>query len=344
MNSYQRVMSTLSGHPVDRLPVFAILGAYGARLTGTELRAMYSDAAAYVASQRAVEESFGFDLVLAPFDFSAISEAFGGETAWSAVQPPNVKRPPARCAAEAVALPLPDPRRAGRLPVILEATRQLARLYKEKVPVVAVLPGPGILPALLTGLDQWLEALLFRPETAAKLLCHSGDFLVSWGNALLAAGADCLVLTEGMATAEIAPRALFVDSVLPHLQDVVGRINGPKIISSTGGRMNQSLDLMRGLSGVVGVIAGSKDDLSESRRLLGPDLTLIGNLDNLAFPSAGAAEIYQMSLDCLGKAAPGGRFILANSGGDIPLATPAENLQAMLGAAAIYSAPNGSLS
>ena len=37
MNAYQRVMNTLQGLPTDRVPVFAVLGAYGGRLTQNRL-------------------------------------------------------------------------------------------------------------------------------------------------------------------------------------------------------------------------------------------------------------------------------------------------------------------
>ncbi len=121
MNAYERVMNTLQGRPADRTPVFAVLGAYGGRLTRTGLRELYRDADAYVAGQEAVQQAFGFDMALAPFDFSAVAEAFGGEAAFFDDQPPNMKRPAAQDAAETLALPLPDPLRTGRLPFVLEA-------------------------------------------------------------------------------------------------------------------------------------------------------------------------------------------------------------------------------
>ena len=113
------------------------------------------------------------------------------------------------------------------------------------------------------------------------------------------------------------------------------------VISSTGGCMNHVLDLLSGIDGLVGVIAGSKDDLAEARRLLGPDLTLICNLDNLTMPSASADSVYAMSTTCLRSAGAAGHFILGNAGADMPQATPRENLQAMLAAAADYSAEIG---
>ncbi len=337
MNSYQRVMGTLMGQPVDRLPVFAVLGAYGGKLTNTDLRTVFSDASAYVASQQAVQSAFGFDLVMTPFVYTAISEAFGGETAWSDCQTPNMKRPGVRSAAEVLTLPLPDPYRTGRLPVVLDATRRLADLYKERVPVIAVLPGPAIMPSLVIGMEQWMETILFDEDLAQKILDHIAPFFVSWANALLAAGADCLVITEGMASAEIAPRAMFAERFLPLLTATFAQINGPKVLHHTGGRINHNLDLFPGLAGLVGVAVGSKDDLAEARRLIGPGLNLIGNVDNLSFPALSGDTIYEMSQACVRAAAPSGHYILANSGADIPLTTPPENLRAMLSAAADYS-------
>ena len=336
MNSYQRVMGTLMGQPVDKLPVFAVLSAYGSKLTGVDLRTLYSDAATYVAGQQAAQQEFGFDLVITPFVYTAISEAFGGETAWSETQAPNMKRPGVRIAAELLALPLPDPHKSASLSVVLDATRRLADLYKEQVPVIAVLPGPAIMPALIIGMEQWMETVMFDEELAVKILDHTAPFFVTWANALLAAGSDCLVVTEGMASAEIAPRALFAERFLPLLTSTFAQVNGPKVLHHTGGRINHNLDLLPGLAGLVGVAVSSKDDLGEARRLLGPDLNLIGNLDNLGFPAVSAGKISEMSRSCLQTAAPSGHYILANSGADIPLTTPPENLRAMQAAAAAY--------
>ncbi|WP_183360884.1 uroporphyrinogen decarboxylase family protein [Geomonas limicola] len=322
-------MGTLLGQPVDRVPAFAVLGAYGARLTGLDLRTLYTDATAYVSGQQAVYNQFGFDLVITPFVYTAISEAFGGETAWSINQPPNMKRPGWPSAARALHAELPVPQTTACLATVLEATGRLADLYKQQVPIVAVLPGPGILPSLVIGLEQWMETVLFEPELARRLSDHLTPFFVTWANALLAAGADCLVITEGMASAEIAPRDLFAERFLPLLTTTFAQIDGPKVLHHTGGRINHVLDLVTGLPGLVALAIGSKDSLAEARSIVGPDLNLIGNLDNLSFPSASVEHIYRASRDCLREAAGGGHFILANSGADIPLSTSPENLHAM---------------
>jgi uroporphyrinogen decarboxylase len=337
MNAYERVMNTLQGRPADRVPVIAVLGAYGGKLTGTDLRTLYRDAPAYVAGQRAVQETFGLDLVLAPFDYSVVAEAFGAEVAWFDHQVPNVKRPAARSAAAALALPQPDLRRTARLPFVLESARLLAENYRGRVPLFAAVPAPSAIGALVLGLETWMETVLFDAPAAQRLLDYAGVFCVEWANALLAAGVDALILTEVMATAEVAPRSLFAERILPHLRAVLTEVRGPWVFHHGGGCINHNLDLIRGLPGIVGVGLGSKEDLAEARRLLGPELLLLGNLDGLTFPTATAAEVHARSLACLRTAAPAGRYILAHGGADIALSTPPENLRAMLAASEDYA-------
>jgi uroporphyrinogen decarboxylase len=182
------------------------------------------------------------------------------------------------------------------------------------------------------------DFLLFDEAAAQRLLEFTGDFFVTWTNTLLEAGVTALIVTEGMAAAEISQRSLFAERMLPHLRAMFALVRGPMVFHHTGGRINPILDLLPGLPGLAGAVVSSKDDLAEARQLLGPELLLLGNLDNLGFPTTAAAEIRERSLACLRAAAPAGPFILANSGGDIPLNTPPENLRAMIAASEAYAA------
>ncbi len=332
MNSFERVMNTLAGQPTDRTPVFAVLSAYGGKLSHTDLRTLYTDAKAYAASQQVVQQTFGFDLVLAPFDYCAITEAFGGEVVFFDDQPPNMKRPATTSAVKVLELPLPNPHKTGRLPVVLEATRQLSAIYQGRVPLVAAVPGCCILPSLIMGLEAWMETVLFDESTARKVLEHIAAFFVDWANALVEAGVNALVIPEGMAAVEITPRQMFVDRFLPHLRKTLAMVECPVIFHHTGGRIEHVLDLLPGLPRLAGVVISSKDDLSTARRLLGPELTLLGNLDNMELPAMSAEEVRRQSMECLCSEAANDHFILSSSGPDIPLNTPLENLHAMVAA------------
>lgn len=338
INSFERVMNTLQGRPADRVPVFAVLAAYGGKLTETGLQTLYSDAEAYVSGQQAVQDTLGFDMILATFDYSAIAEAFGGEVAWFDHQAPNMKRPAISDPSAVATLNLPDPQKTARLPIILSATRKLASLYGGSVPVFAALPGPGALPSLVLGLETWMETVLFDESNARRILERTGRFFVDWANALCEAGADGLVITESVASVEISTRDLFAKVFLPHLHNLFGRINAPIVFHHGGGRIQHVLDLLPGLPGLAGVVVGSKDDLGIARSALGDELTLIGNLDNLSLPAVSADQIRRWSLECLQAAAPAGRYILSHSAADVPIGTPLENLRAMLRASTEYAA------
>lgn len=333
-------MNTLQGQPVDRPPVLAVLGAYGGRLTGVPLPELYTDANKYVAGQQAVIDAFGIDMALTPFDFSAIAEAFGGTVAFFDHQPPNMKRPGIPTIAEALTVPMPDPQATGRLPLILDATRKLSALYKGNVPIFACLPGPAALPALMLGMETWVDTVLFNEAAARKILKRSGEFWVAWANALLDAGADALVVAEGMAPASITTRKLFEEKCLPHIRNCFAGVNGPLVFHHNGGKISHIMDLLPTLPNLAGVSISSKDSLPEARAALGPETPLLGNVDSLVFPMSTPDEIRKRASVCLNNSAQYSPFILCTSSGDIPIETPPETIQAFAGTAKELSPPS----
>ena len=330
MNSFERVMNTLTGKPADRAPVFAVLGAWGGKLAGIDVPVLYTNAKAWVDAQRLVQDTFGLDLILATFDFSAIAEAFGCEPVYFPDQAPNMKCPLSLSLEAVSKQPLPDPASAGRLPVILDATQQLSGLYAGRVPVFAVIPSPCDLPILIFGIEAWLEVLLFDYPAALRFMQYTERFWVEWGNALLAAGANGLVMPESLAAQEITTRDIFAEKLLSHLRDSLGAVKGPVVFHHGGGRISHILDLLPGLPNLAGVAVGPRDDLAEARRLLGPELALIGNLDNIRLAGWTADETWRHSMACLESAGSAGRFILCQSAADLPISTPAANIHAMV--------------
>ena len=330
MNSYERVMNTLQGRPVDRPPALAILGFYGATLTQTPIEEIYNDADLYIAAQQTVIDTFGIDMVLAPFELSILAEAFKGDEAFFSNQAPNMKRPPAANIDEALCLPLPDPYTTGRLPFILETTRKLAGIYKQTVPLFSVLPGPAILPALILGMEGWMNVLLFDEPAATRLLEQSGKFWVDWANAQFEAGTDVLVVTEGMAAATISTRELFEEKCLPHIRACFAEVNGPIIFHHTGGPINHIIDLLPSLPNLLAIAVSSQDDLFDAREKLGPGIPLLGNIDNLSFRAVSADEIRTQATACLKAGEKIGHFVLCNSGADLPIDTPPENIHAVV--------------
>lgn len=189
MNSITRVMNTLTGSPVDRNPVIAVLSAYGARLSGQRVKDIFCDADCYLRAHAAVLETFPVDMALAPFDYCAIAEAFGGEIRFYEDQPANLKKPAAKRWQDVLKIPLPDPRSTGRLPVILAAIRELINNFGKEKPVFAAIPGPCSLPILIMGLKAGLKLFCLTRRVPIRFLPtprNSGSFgQKSWLRAVL---------------------------------------------------------------------------------------------------------------------------------------------------------------
>jgi len=336
MTPYERVIHTIQGEVSDRVPVFAILGAYGGKLTGVDLQTIYNDADAYVAGQTAVLEHFGLDLALVPVDYSCIAEAWGGETVYFNDQAPNMKRPAARSCADVLKLPLPDPFSTKRLPYVVKTARKLYEHYQGTVPVFAAVPGPCVLPSLITGMEVWIETLLFDESTAIEIMNYTAPFFTAWINALADTGVTAVFVTEAMASSEILPRTLFEKRCLPHFIKTVSGVSCPMAMHHSGS-IGHVIDLVKDIPAMAGVALGPKDDLCDARQAAGPEKLLLGNINGLDFPAFTEEKIYEVSLQCLTQAAPAGRFILMNAGGDIPLNTPPENIRAMVRAAKDYA-------
>lgn len=141
------------------------------------------------------------------------------------------------------------------------------------------------------------------------------------------------MVTEGFSPSEICHRKLFEDKILPVLKDLLPRLQIPQIFHPTGGNIAGIVDLLDKIQGVTGIALGAKDNILEARNALGREKLLLGNIDNVVFPSASREQIYDKSMEILNAMVGRGPFILANSGGDIPLNTPPENIQAMFQAA-----------
>jgi len=340
MNSFERVMNTLQGLPVDRVPVLAVLNVLSTKLTNFPMKKIYTDIESYIESQKVIVDTFGIDMVLSTFDYSVIGEAFGSKVVFFDNQAPNIKKPLTISMDDFLKQPLPDLKVTGRLPMVLATSQKLAEIYNGKVPVFAAVPGVCSLPALIFGLEKWLDTLLFDPVSASRIMGYTGKFFVEWCNALLKAGNTAVIITEGMTAKEIIYRELFTTRFLPIIQELFPKIHGPIIFHHTGGSIDHILDLLSTIPGLLAVAVGSKDNLIQARKLVGSQMSIIGNLDNLSFPALSEDGIYRLSQKELEEMSECGHYFLANSGADIPITTPLENVHAMLRASKDFSAKN----
>lgn len=329
MNSLQRLLAALQNQPADRPALFLNAGLYGARLTGAPLQEHYRNPALFAEGQMAIRETFKPDLLISPFALAGLGRAFGSRMSESTRQPANVAAFAAPSAQAALRLPLPDVDADPGITFLRESLRILARKYTGEVPVVGLLVSPVDLPPLIIGLEAWLDALLFEPDTARALVDRLTPFFAALGKAMFDDGATALALTANLANPFMVPPAVVETLGRTSLEQALAQLPGPVILHHGGCPLLPHLASFQGLPNTVAYVLDAGEDLAAARAELGPGPLLLGNLSGPALADLSPGEVAALCDRALAQAEGDHQFILATSGADIPLETPPECIGAI---------------
>jgi uroporphyrinogen decarboxylase len=328
MNSMERVLATLQGQQIDRRAVSLTLSLYGARLTNCPPSEYYNSPTAYARGQSVVRETIQPDILLGPFSLPLEGEAFGSEIRIFENQAPNLRRPAISSPQEIGRLAMPDMDSHPRLVYFREAIRLMAAEHGREVPIAAIALNPTDLPAMILGMEVWLETLLFDKAGTQRMFDLTIPYFVSRVNALLAEGASFVVLPAVFNNPSIVTREIARDVTIPVLREAFSQVKGPLVIHSGGARLAPFIDLFAGLPKVAAFVLNARESLAEAREKIGPEMTLIGNIEGPTLFKRTAEDIRRECMEVLQDRRDDPHFILGSSGGDIAFDTPIENILA----------------
>jgi uroporphyrinogen decarboxylase len=328
LNSTERMAAVMAGKPADRRAVVPVMSVYGAQLTGCPLEQYYTDAQAYARGQIAVIEAFQPDVVFAPFDFSGIGGAFGSQVHFFANQAPNLRRYAVKSLDELESLVFPDPDSHPQLLFFREAIARIAGACQGRIPVAAPLPPPMDIPALIMGLEPWLEAVLFETGRAQRVLEKVTPFFVRLANGFLEAGASILAIPCTFASPQVVTREMLCNFTRPVLAEAFAQLKGPAVIHHGGAPVVPHLDLLTGLPAVAAFALDHLDDITQARQIVGPEPVLMGGLACPNLPQMTPAQIRHGCQTILEAQRQDPRFVLFTPGPDVPMHTPPENIRA----------------
>ena len=329
MNSQERVLTALQGKAQDRPPFTLTLSLYGARLTGCPLTEYYSLPERYTEGQEAVLELCSPDILFSPFALTLEAQAFGSELIFLPSNPPNVRRPAIRSADEFIGLTLPDVDSHPSLLYLRESVRLLAEKHHGKTPICGIITAPVDLPAIVMGIDAWIETLLFFPEKVRAILDKVQNHFVGMTNALLADGASFIGLTTVFSNPKILLPKMIDVVILPALVRAFNEIKGPIVFHHGGNPMLPYLEDYLSLPNVVAYAVDHRDSLSKARSILGPNRLLLGNLNGLTLPKIPVYKVLENVDRILMDRKDDPCFIFSTSAADVPYDTPPEIIQAI---------------
>ncbi len=330
MNSMERFQNVFAGKPVDRPPFSVILSLYGSRLAGCSIEQYYTEPSDYVRAQAAVREVFQPDILFAPFFFAAIGAAFGGKLRYLHHGVPTISAWVIDSAEEWERVRLPDPDRDPHLQFVREALRRMVAGHQGQIPIAMGTLAPCDLPSMIMGPDAWMETVLFDRPAAQRIMQDLIPFFVRLANDYFADGAACVISPCIMTATGIVTREIVTQFSRPVLAEAMAQLHGPMVLHHLDYPFIPHLDLLTDLPTAANAfILGPNDDLHQGRALLGSKRVLMSGPDVQALEEWTAPEIEAFCRARLEDRRTDPHFILANSGGDLTLQTPPENIHAM---------------
>ncbi|HMV06073.1 MAG TPA: uroporphyrinogen decarboxylase family protein [Accumulibacter sp.] len=329
MHSAARFNNLLHDQPTDRRVFTLVLSLYGARLTACPLDQHYTDPVAYARGQSAVRETFQPDVLFAPVSVALIGAAFGGKLRYLKSNAPTIAQPAIESAGDWQNLHIPDPERQPHLVFVREALRRMVAEHRDQVPVAALFLTPVDIPMLVMGMDAWMDAVLFDRQAARRIARGLIPFFVSVANGYFDDGAAYLVLPCAFASPSIVPRTIVEQFSRPIMAEALAQLRGPVALHHLDPPLLPHLDLLADLPAVGGFSLASADNLSQARALLGRRPILLGGPEVRLLRQGSTGEVEAACRAVLEDRRDDPRFILCNSGADLWLDTPPENIHAV---------------
>lgn len=329
-----RLNDALRGKPLDRVPIFPLIAGWvAANFCDKPLQQIAWNANLLVEAQIRARESVGYDALFAYAEPLYIPEAFGCKIRYRETGPLADPLPLSIKDLEDLGtLFFPDPKRTGRLPVILDAVRGLSTYGGADIPVIGLFEGPFTTTCRVFEVELIMRMILKKKEILRNLLSKVNRFLLEFGRALIENGANVILLPEPTASSSMISPDVFREFVLPEIQILIDALDAPCILHICG---DTSL-LLESMAG-TGADVLSLDQcmsLSEARKKVS-SIALGGNVDPTNVLLMGKEEqVVENTLNCL-QSAGTSRFVLM-SGCGVPPRTPIENLRTMVRTAVDY--------
>jgi uroporphyrinogen decarboxylase len=337
MTGKQRALAAFRGEPQDRVPVIPIVGQAAAAFCGVSIREHSHDARTLARCQIECARRFGYDGVYIAADTWVNAEAVGF---------PHIEHPPDAPAGghgtwiESVeqidALPLPDPKRSGRWPLMVEAVRQAVAMAGEELLIIGNFDqSPFDLACQLREINRFMIDLIENREFAHRLLDYCAKAVSRYALAMAEAGAQVLNTGDSVASGSLVGPQIYAEFAFPYEKKVFeairARFDTPislHICGDTSTCISRMIE-----TGATAIEIDHVMDLHRVRQVCGERVTAIGNVNPVDPLLDGTPDSVKAACRaCLDAFAGSNRFILATGCAISPL-TPPANLAAMAEAA-----------
>ncbi len=337
MTTTDRAIKLLKGETIDRIPLFPFILGFCAKNAGYPIATIYQDAQKSFELQTFTHEQYGFDWGPLYGYASYGTWEFGGEIKMpesTYEQAPFHTRFPVNVEEDVDELQLPDPTKAGVLPIAMEFSKLQASNQK---PISIICGGNFSIAGNICPVETLCRWMLKKPELVHRIMEMATDHIVDvvryWCNTFGAAQVIPQMWEPLAANIVISPKQ-FERFVLPYLVESSERILAmgvQHILYHICGDQNKNLPMWAQVpTGNPGLCSFGVDvDLSVAIEHLGENNVIIGNIDPMALLSETPGTIYNLCKTAIEKGKPAPRGFMLSSGCEVPPEAPPYNVYIM---------------
>ena len=263
-------------------------------------------------------------------DLSVEAEAFGAKIRFTEDEVPATVGQLISDEDEANELEVPD-LSAGRALLCVEAVRTAKQAITDK-PVIAGMIGPYSLAGRLCDVTEIMYLCYDEPETVHTVLDKVTQYLISYGQAMKAAGADGIMMAEPLAG--ILSPDMAEEFSMPYVKRIIDELQDEDfavLYHNCGNSVPQMLDSIYQLDAAA-YHFGNAVDMAEIMAKTPADILAMGNIDPAGEFASGTVESITAATKALLEKCGAYKNFVPSSGCDIPAHAKWENIQAFFAA------------
>jgi len=337
MSPKERMAALAAGKPIDRIPCMPLVTDQAYSLMGGPMYRFYHSAELMAQAQIHAFETYETDSVGSGPGLMGIAEAIGTKLSFPDHGIPYVTAPAISSYEELEKLPLINPTRSGRLPIILEALKTVQETVKERAGVGCSVGGPITTAGAVRGTDNLLKDMHRQPEKVHQLLQFVTDNVLLFIDVLNSMGIKPSI-AEPTASGTMISEKHFKEFAMPYLKQYCDRIakrwgSGPfmHICGDTTKLWGDMADV-----GATVLSLDNQVDLAEAKEKVGHRITIAGNVKPYTLWKGTPQQVADEVKECLNKAYDNPKGFILSSGCGLALGTPTENVLAMMDAARTF--------
>lgn len=303
----------------------------GMRLTQTNALQNLTDSNVQFETIRQITLHYPMDIVLPFIDLTVEAEALGIPVDFAEDDAPSVRVHPLMSADQLSQYEVPDPHKAGRMPVFLSVVRR----FKQQLPHVVggMTAGPFTLAGLMMGAETLAINTLLDADFCHKTIDFATEVVLEYAKALVGTGADFIVLLDP--TAVLLSPELYDQFAGQYISRIVEELSVPVVIHTCGNTTNIVPNMCK--TGAHGLSLDGVVNFPEIAKIVPDDVVLIGNVDPVrVMLNMTPQEVYAQTMQLL-KDMEGVPNYILSTGCDLPPATPLDNVEAFCSAAGDYN-------